>query len=426
MSLVLPGDPRRVNDPCLVWDNRPALQAQNKAGLHVLLAGISNYPHLPGPNEPLTAAGLGMRRLSSTSLSAYLLLDWLARAEQAQQLHLPLATVRLLLTPTPAETAKAPPLGGPAGPAMAQLGAARCTLDLLKDAAKSWRDDAGARRDAATLFYFAGHGIERSRGDQVILLEGFGGPGGRLLEHGVDVKSLRGGMAPTVDRQGIARTQIYFIDACRNLPSVVLTYQQLQASWLFDVVESGTDDRNAPIFFAAPPDGAAQAVPNEQTLFSIALLRCLKGEAAKPPRDDAEAPADTHWHVTSQSLNSGLEATLEELNRQYNGTQRWIADGFGEDVVLCYLNGPPKVPVRIMVEPGPAVPHVQVTVQDVTAPAQPLCTFPAPGIAHPYQRDLVAGQYRMLTTSPLPGYRPLDRLCPVEPLGSRLWKLKVG
>src|SRR5215217_1486279 len=87
MSLVLPGDPRCVNDPCLVWDNRQALQAQNKAGLHVLLAGISNYPHLPGPNEPLTAAGLGMRRLSSTSLSTYLVLDWLVRAEQAHQLH---------------------------------------------------------------------------------------------------------------------------------------------------------------------------------------------------------------------------------------------------------------------------------------------------------------------------------------------------
>jgi hypothetical protein len=415
-----------MNDPCLVWDNRLALQTQNRPGLHVLLAGVSHYPNLPGPNEPLTDAGLGMRRLSSTSLSAYLLLDWLVRSEQAQQLHVPLATCRLLLTSTPVEMAKAPPLGGPAGPTMTQLGAPSCSLDPLRRAAMKWRDDASAQREAATLFYFAGHGIERSRGDQVILLDSFGDAGGLLLQHAVDVKSLRSGMAPTVARQNIARTQFYFIDACRNLPSVVLTYQQLQASWLFDVVESGTDDRNAPIFFAAPPDGKAQAVPNEQTLFSIALLRCLKGEAAKPPRDDAEVPADRLWHVTSQSLNSGLETTLAELNRQYKGSQRWIADGFGEDVVLCYLNGPPKVPIRIMVEPDPAVPHTQVTVVDAANPAQPLCTFPAPGTAHPYQRDLIAGQYRMQAASPLPNYRPLDRPCVVEPLGSRLWKLKVG
>jgi hypothetical protein len=308
---------------------------------------------------------------------------------------------------------------------MPQLAAPACGVAQLERAAKAWREDASVQRDAATLFYFAGHGLQRSRGDQVILLEGFG-EAGRLLQHAVDVNSLRSGMAPAAGRPEIARTQFYFIDACRNLPSVLLSYQQLKANWIFDVEESGKDDRHAPIFFAAPPDGQAQALPNEQTLFSLALLRCLKGEAAQAPRDDAKDQAAKRWHVTSHSLNSGLGIALDELNRRYGGTQRWIVDGFGEDAVLCYLEGPPKVPVRILVEPAEAVQGTQVVILNEIDPASSPCTFPAPGVAHPYQRDLTAGYYRLQATAPLP-YKPLDRRwCAVLPLGSRLWKLPVG
>ena len=159
-------------------------------------------------------------------------------------------------------------------------------------------------------------------------------------------------------------------------------------------------------------------------LFVAALLRCLSGEAELPPRDEASGRDATHWHVTSQSLNRGLQTVLDELNRKWNGVQSWIADGFGEDAVLCYLGTPPSVPVRIMVEPDPAVPGTQVRVADSMNPANVLCTFPSGGSAHPYQQSLPAGQYDLEAIAPAP-YMNRKRSCLIEPLGSRLWKLKV-
>lgn len=425
MSFVASTDARRAEEPWLIWDNREKLKAQGQAGLHALVCGVSDYSNLPHPAEAATDRGLGMHRLSSTALTAYLIADWLIRTEQVGHLSLPLATCRLLLSPSPLEQQKAPPLGlqGQATrPTMGELAVPRSSTANMQAAAEKWRADAATSRDATTLFYFAGHGIQRTRGDQVLLLDGFGA-GPRLLEHAVDTTSLRNGMAPTQQRPNMARGQFYFIDACRNLPAVVLTYQQLQASWLFDVVEPGIDDRRAPIFFAAPPDAKAQSLANEQTLFGIALLNCLNGAAAMPPRDDGAGRDATHWHVTSQSLNRGLKTALADLNRRFNLNQSWIVDGFGEDAVLCYLTEPPKVPVEFMVEPAMAVAETQVRVTSVLD-TENAHTFPTNGNPHPYRQELLAGEY-VLEAIASPPFQGQKRSCPIEPLGSRVWKLRV-
>ena len=67
MSILLP-DSRPQNEGWLVYDNRAALEAEGKPGMHAFITGVSD-PALPGPGETLTAQGLGMRRLSSTALS---------------------------------------------------------------------------------------------------------------------------------------------------------------------------------------------------------------------------------------------------------------------------------------------------------------------------------------------------------------------
>jgi hypothetical protein len=54
------------------------------------------------------------------------------------------------------------------------------TSDNLQAAALPWRDDAATSRAGATLFYLAGHGIQRSRGDPLLLLSDFFVPGATL------------------------------------------------------------------------------------------------------------------------------------------------------------------------------------------------------------------------------------------------------
>jgi hypothetical protein len=423
VSFISANDPRRIQEPWLVWDDRANLQARNVPGLHALICGVSNYPNLPGPLQSGSAHGLGMRQLSASSMSAFLIVDWLIRAQQSGQLTLPLATCRVLLSPTPAELNRAPPIGG-VGPDMRVLGVPGCTLAALKKAADFWRQDASLRPDASTLFYFSGHGVQRGRGDQVLLLEDFGSTS-RVLEFGVDVQSLHRGMAPTPAKYpNIARTQFYFVDACRQLPDDLKPLQSPNTGYLFDVEVSGTDDRRAPVFYAAPPDAPAQALRNDQTLFATGLLRCLSGEAAVPPRDDGLQRESTHWHVTSQSLNRGLKTVLEELNQKWQANQKWTADGFGEDAVLCFLGGAPTVPVRLMIEPNAAVPTTQLRIADATSGALSF-TFPNGGSPHPYQQRLPAGHYAVDAIASTAPYRNARRFCLFEPLGSRLWILKV-
>jgi hypothetical protein len=417
----------RGPEPWLVWDNRPALAKQGLQGMHALICGLSGYPNLPPADGAPSDAGLGMRQLSSTALTAHLILDWLLRAEQSGRLHLPLATCRVLLTPVAGELASAPALGNSDQsyrPTMQQLGAPGCTFDRLALAAKAWRDDASASADCATFFYFAGHGIQRERREQVIILEGFGGAG-RLLQEAADVSSIYHGMAPTAMRPNIGRTQFYFVDACRNLPSAVQRFERLTANSIFDVEISTADYRRAPIFYSAPPGTAAQAVPRVQTLFSLALLKCLNGGGAWAPRDDGVGLARTNWYINSESLNLGLKSAMSELNRQYGGNQGWIVDGVTSDAILSYLPSAPQVPVWILVEPQEAVASTTVRVFLGTVPTALVCTFPSVGFPHPYQSVLTAGQYEFEAVPSTPPYRNQKRLCIIAPLASRVWRLNV-
>src|SRR5207249_3331586 len=98
-----------------------------------------------------------------------------------------------------------------------------------------------------------------------------------------------------------------------------------------------------------------------------------------------------------QSLSQALTDTLADLNRRYGGEQRWIGDGFGDDAVLCYLDGPPTIPIRIVVEPDDALRCTQVTVLD---PANPSARFQfsTPASDHPFEQSLMAGFYHMMAT----------------------------
>jgi hypothetical protein len=403
-------------DPALVYDNLSALQAQGRPGLHAFLVGVSGYPHLPPPaGQPVVGPlppnqGLGMRQLSSTSLSALRVLEWLLQAEQQRRLHHPLATVRLLLSPTASERTAMPVIDDLAPPLARHV--------AFRQAARKWRQDASASQQAATLFYFAGHGLQRSRGDQVLLLQEFGDPNEALLADAVDLVRLRNGMAPAVGREQIARVQYYFVDACRNLPSQLTSFDTLQAPPVFDVTLNGLDDRCAPTFYAAVPDSKALAVPNDQTLFSKALLKCLEGGAGSPPSDEALTPlAAERWHITYRSLHDALVHFMDEMNAQLQADQELITDGFGRDTVFCYLNQVPQVPLRIEVDPQTAVSCTNLDVFSEDNPANALFQIGVGAAPHPYVRDVPAGSYRIRATvqPPTPPFQDRTKPCRALP-----------
>jgi hypothetical protein len=431
---ILPPNSRPASEPWLVFDNRAALQAAGQSGMHAFITGVSEYPNLARPGEALTPTGLGMRRLSSTALTAYLIFDWLLRVNAANLLTVPLATCRLLLSANQNEIDRAVSPAITTVPPMRNMSVPPCNLNNFRKAAADWRKDAMRQKTDVTFFYFAGHGIQEAS-NQALLLEDFGGTD-PIGWHMMDALSLHAGMAPFANNGGypppvearlnIARTQFYFIDACRNRPPSMPRFLQLRINTAFDVEEPDiVDDRQAPLFFAALPEGVAQSDPKQQTLFSMALFRCFSGEAAYPP-DETDA-RKSKYYISAHSLNEGFERPLNEINSQLGGQQAWDTHKVAKDAILCYLSSPPSVPISIVIDPDSALTQTSIKVKNASTDAE-VYLFKSPPDNYPFARSLEAGQYDLWPiVDPLPGSAQPPKKKPifVDPLRQRRWTVKV-
>ncbi|WP_372717613.1 caspase family protein [Novipirellula sp.] len=351
--------------------------------LHVLIAGVSEYPRLPSETEAMPAEAFGLRKLSSPALSAFRLYRWLQENESS--LPAPLGHVSLLLSPSLAEVA-----------ADAELAAAQAAgsfrpaaLDDFQEAAGLWRDAASDDPDSMTWFYFAGHGIQRSREDAILLLQDFGQKYGGPLQHAVDIHTIFYGMAPSASRPQIARQQMYFIDACRMRPEEFQKIATPNPSEAFQVELSGQDDRRAPIFFATISGAKALGFQSKLSLFCETLLKCLDGAAGLPIDED---DGSLSWKVTSRSLPDAMRTYLDEWNAYGGPDQTFTVGGLMPgDVVLRNLAGPPMVDVLIDINPDLArsLAHISVT-EAVNLSMMPL-TPPGP----PFEVQWPAGIYRL-------------------------------
>lgn len=368
----------------LIRDNRQ--QLDGAPGIHAFIAGVSLYPHLPGGPGLEAAKTFGLQQLSSTASTAWLMYQWLLKAEKEKRLPLPIATIHLLLSPTPAELAR--------HAAMGTSGAARCRRSEFVLDAGSWRDCARASNGEMTLFYFAGHGVQRRQKDAVLLMDDFGDRGaGGSLTNTVDIHDLVNGMAPPVGLGIVANQQVYFVDACRMPSADFKQSEWMRVPSLWDIDESGRDDRSAPVFYATIPGATAYALPGEQTLFSTALFDCLDrfGAVAPSVGDD-----DQRWRVTSWSLVQRLGDAIARVNEELGGDQAFAPDGqFTTPIVIGYLPEPPEVDVLLTLDPATAATGFGLEIEDEVGNLVPPTPI-APIHPHPHTMRLRAGTYRFV------------------------------
>src|SRR2546430_7843509 len=88
----------------LVFDQRSTLAG--RPGLHALLVGISDYPHLPGGGACQAADSYGMRQLSASAATAYGVDSWLTAP--TTQVPVPLAAWRRVIPPSSRELPRLP------------------------------------------------------------------------------------------------------------------------------------------------------------------------------------------------------------------------------------------------------------------------------------------------------------------------------
>ena len=387
----------------LLFDNRAALGAN--PGAHALIIGVSRYPFLAGGATPV-ADPWGLDQLTASASSAHKMFEWLTGA----RLTVPLATCRVLLSPSPAEAH----LFGSADEA---------TFENVFADAHAWRLDAQSNADNVTFFYFAGHGVQRDKEDAVLCLQDFRQPpaAAPALRRTIDLATLRAGMSPSISQPDIARTQFYFVDACREQPAQTKNFKDLKTGDLWDIELDGQDDRCSPIFYASVSNHVAAAIPGGQTLFGQALVACLGGEAGDSLGRDDEA-GNPQWGVTIESLNSALLLKLDELNRQLGGDQTYSTGGQFKPAEVCLLDSPPNVEVVLQVDPDTACALSRVTIVDNNDVAK---VYPPP-IAHPLQDTLPAGLYRVELSFSPPTPPFVDRQRSKEARAPRsVWKVKV-
>jgi hypothetical protein len=409
-------------DP-LILDERDNLQGQ--PGLHALIVGTSAYPHLPKGTGKPALDSLGMSQLTSPARTGYEICDWLMRRKD--RLPVPLATIRMLLAPSPTELRIEPKLSGMILP---------CTWSRFEHVAKEWRNDAGSNRGNMTFFYFAGHGVQRIRagrpgvqpGEHVLLLEDFGDGIGTLLAKAVNSTELIAGMAPSNKYPDIARTQLYFLDSCRITPKKFREYEDMPTGAFWDIYERlEIDDRVNPIFYTAVPGRTSFGLKGDQTIFSKALLQCLNGGAGMALDDDHQD--QERWGISIDSLNATLQYHIDQINKKMPGArQEFKVDGLGtgSHLIIHRLDAPPLIDIVLEVDPEKACSVIRVRV--LNDQDDPIRELPVPLQPHPYKVSLPAGLYRVSAKiDPItpPYVTPKPKTYQVKPPQVPLWRVKV-
>jgi hypothetical protein len=203
-------------------------------------------------------------------------------------------------------------------------------------ALREWRTAASASPTDTTFFYFAGHGIQRSATDSVMLLQDFN-LGNTLLEKSITLGNIYGGMGSTRGLPQLARTQWYFADCCRSAVASLRDYELAPTTQVFNVEADLADDRQAPIFQAANSGNETYTLAGQCTTFGTDLLRCLGGVGACKGR----ALGAACWLINANSLAEGMSYLTEEYNGMMSRrVEKWNQENPAAQIAKTFRRTP--------------------------------------------------------------------------------------
>ena len=272
MTLYKPSDARIVN--------------LEEPRLHALVIGVGAYPHLVGNTKHPT---FGLNPLTTTRISAQRVAGWLAT--NYRNPHCPFGSIDLLLSPS----GLVPPAEG----GIASVPIETPTLANVQQAYNRWRERCDKHYENIAVLYFAGHGISTGTSSLSLLLDNFADPlVPDLWANCLDFFGVRDGM-----KGCRAGTQLYFVDACREISIEALVQRNVRGAH-GACLGTATVLQNVAsyTYYAASSGHQAYGLEDQMTFFSEALLNSLNGAGAEMK--------DGRRVITTNTLGTSIQRIL--------------------------------------------------------------------------------------------------------------------
>ncbi|MFT3678681.1 MAG: caspase family protein [Ferruginibacter sp.] len=353
---------------------------------HVFVIGIGGYPYLDKgirATPQLSGAARQLGQLSSPGYSARAFCETVLDLENAGNWQQPLGSLEVLLSPHPEDTISLPGLTNEAA-----------TLQNIKDAYWRWKARCDTNADNIAVFYYCGHGLDN--GEHFLLTEDFGRNPHNPWEGTIAFDSTRRAFFSCK-----AKTQLFFVDACRQLTPDMLSTQlplnPIEQPNLFskDCLYNLTQK-------AAAANESAYGRKNEISYYTSALIGALKGNAAEADEDG--------WCIQLSGIATKMNELIQAAAPESGFFQRCV-NFTSDSTIIVRLSRPPQVKVKVMCNPTVALEKATLYCRD--GDDNPVNTR-APESA-PWEFSLDAGIYRLGASFPQGQYRDKSILTQMLP-----------
>lgn len=306
-------------------------------GTHALVIGVSEYLHFGDGVEPTQKGDeFNMGQLSAAARSASEFAAWLLNDHMREEL--PLNSLRVLLSPSNGEQIQ---------PDIKALlnGDYSANITNVKAELAAFRRACDAHADNIIIVYVAGHGIQLTKHGAIVLLNDIGSEEHlSSLEGAIDMAGVHAGM----NHPGTAKTQFWFVDICRQKPTMASQYEELTGALKIDSPNGDTEA--SPLFLAACTGKAAYARVKGVTLFNEALMWVLRGGVAAGPEDGKSK----NYHVSVSELIKRLPERVEALAEAEGVKQSVDITGKVHEAVFHEYKDTPFVNLRVELVPDEA------------------------------------------------------------------------
>lgn len=353
---------------------------------HILIIGVGAYPFISGGSQEKVQTFDGaelMGQLGSPPISAEAFYNTVIQLHEDGCWITPLGTVEVLVSADPRT------VGLFDGQQLEDA-----TIDNVRDAYWRWKDRCNTNEGNTALFFFCGHGLDN--GEQYLLTEDFGKNPRNPWE---------GTFAFDMTRRAFAgcraKTQIFLIDACRQLTNNMLS-TDLPTTPIEPPNRFVTESEFSLVQKAAAPNEGAYGVDGQPSFYTQALINALHGHAAN--NDSGE------WVVSMGTLASKMTTFLKQIAESEGYDQRCISTTSNVTDLLC-LKNPPEVSFTITCAPEQALIHASLSYEEVnTEIGESREPF-----HEPWNVNVAAGIYKVGASFAEGGYKSKPRVRSVIP-----------